>query len=281
MTTSTAEPVRDDRAAIDKAISLLAAFDHRSSTGIGVSELARRAQLNKSTAFRVLALLERNDVVERVGTAYRLGSRLHRLGQAAYTPENEHIRDLLLPYLTDLYESTHHTVHMAALQGTEVVYLAKLYGYRSVAAPSRIGGRLPAHATAVGKAMLAYDAIAADGTRAAPLAALTEWTITDVARLDDQLIEIRRRGIALDNQESRAGVTCMAAPILDRRGYPLAALSIAAPAGQLDVAVLESRLRRICTAAAQALTTRDRRSASPRPDRNFTPSGTSSRSRSA
>ncbi|MBH0779843.1 IclR family transcriptional regulator [Nocardia bovistercoris] len=253
MPTSTAEPLRDDRAAVDKAISLLAAFDYQSHTGIGVSELARRAQLSKSTAFRVLALLERNDVVERVGTGYRLGARLHRLGQAAYTPENERTRDLLLPYLTDLYESTHHTVHLAALHGTEVVYLAKLYGHRSVAAPSRIGGRLPAHATAVGKAMLAYHPVAATRAGTEPLAALTEWTITETAHLERDLGEIRRRGIALDHQESRAGLTCMAAPILDRRGRPLAALSIAAPAGHLDTAALEPRLRRTCTAAARAL----------------------------
>ncbi|TCJ96647.1 IclR family transcriptional regulator [Nocardia alba] len=253
MTTSTTEQLRDDRAAVDKAISLLAAFDHRSHTGIGVSELARRAQLSKSTAFRVLALLERNDVVERVGTAYRLGSRLHRLGQAAYTQENERVRDLLLPYLTDLYESTHHTVHLAVIQGTEVVYLAKLYGHRSVAAPSRIGGRLPAHATGVGKAMLAYEVGSATRAATPPLAALTPWTITDAAHLQRELTEIRRSGIAHDRQESRIGVTCLAAPILDRRGRPLAALSVAAPAGHLNVSALEPRLRRTCTAAAQAL----------------------------
>lgn len=253
MTTSTTDQVRDDRAAVDKAISLLAAFDHQSAAGIGVSELARRAQLSKSTAFRVLGLLERNDVVERVGTAYRLGSRLHRLGQAAYTQENERVRDLLLPYLTELYESTHQTVHLAVLQGTDVVYLAKLYGHRSVAAPSRIGGRLPAHATAVGKALLAYDTDAADRATASALPALTRWTITDSARLERELTDVRRTGVAHEHQESRDGITCLAAPILDRRGRPLAALSIAAPVGRLDIGSLEPRLRRTCTAAARAL----------------------------
>ena len=82
MTTSVAEPVRDDRAAVDKAISLLVAFGDQASSGLGVTELARRAQMSKSTAYRVLGMLERNAVVERVGTGYRLGSRLHELGRA-------------------------------------------------------------------------------------------------------------------------------------------------------------------------------------------------------
>src|SRR5690242_17641721 len=130
MTVSVAEPVRDDRAAVDKAISLLVAFGEQASTGVGVSELARRADLSKSTAFRVLGMLERNGVVERIGTGYRLGARLHQLGQAVYSPEHERVRDLLLPFLTDLYEMTRHTVHLAALHDTDVVYLAKLYGHR-------------------------------------------------------------------------------------------------------------------------------------------------------
>lgn len=67
------ESVRDDRAAIDKAFSLLVAFGDQASSGLGVSELARRTNLSKSTAYRVLGMLERNDMVERIGTAYRLG----------------------------------------------------------------------------------------------------------------------------------------------------------------------------------------------------------------
>src|SRR6185369_16671772 len=126
MTTSTAERVRDDRAAVDKAVSLLAAFGAEACTGLGVSELARRTHLSKTTAHRVLGMLERNGVVERSGTSYRLGARLHELGRVAQVPGHERIRDLLLPFLTDLYELTRQTVHLAVLHGTDVVYLAKL-----------------------------------------------------------------------------------------------------------------------------------------------------------
>src|ERR1700746_1713550 len=171
MTMSVPEPVRDDRAAIDKAISLLVAFGAHASTGLGVSELARRAQLSKSTAFRALGMLERNGVVERVGANYRLGARLHELGRAVYAPGHERIRDLLIPFLTDLYELTRETVHLATLSG--------------------IGGRLPAHCTAVGKVLLAYDPDAADAALCAPLRRFTAHTITDPGTLAAELDTIR------------------------------------------------------------------------------------------
>ena len=212
MTASVAEPVRDDRAAVDKAISLLVAFGDQASSGLGVTELARRAQMSKSTAYRVLGMLERNAVVERVGTGYRLGSRLHELGRAVYAPGHDRIRDLLLPFLTDLYEITRHTVHLATLHGTDVVYLAKLYGHRPVPAPSRIGGRLPAHCTAVGKVQLAYDYTAA-AQLTGPLRRFTARTITDPTELAGELDRIRRDGIAFDEQESQLGLSCVAAPV--------------------------------------------------------------------
>jgi len=252
MTVSVAEPVRDDRAAIDKAISLLVAFGDRASTGLGVSELARRAQLSKSTAFRVLGMLERNGVVERVGTNYRLGARLHELGWAVYAPGHERIRDLLTPFVIDLYELTRETVHLATLHGTEVVYLAKLYGHRSVPSPSRIGGRLPAHCTAVGKALLAYDPDAAAAALCVPLRRFTAHTITDPVMLAAELDTIRREGIAFDNEESQLGLNCVAAPVISPRGGVVAALSISGPRGRIDTRRLATDLRRVSASASQA-----------------------------
>jgi DNA-binding IclR family transcriptional regulator len=254
VTTSVVEQVRDDRAAVEKAISLLVAFGDQASTGVGVSELARRARLSKSTAFRVLGMLERNGVVERTGTGYRLGERLHALSQAVYAPRYERIRDLLLPFLTDLYELTRQTVHLATLHGTDVIYLAKLYGHRAVPAPSRIGGKLPAHCTAVGKVQLAYDAETATQALAAPLRRFTPHTIVDPVELTAELDRIRREGIAFDNQESQLGLSCVAAPILGPGGRAVAALSVACPRGMIDPRGLSAELRRVSAAASQAVT---------------------------
>ncbi|AHH17699.1 transcriptional regulator, IclR family [Nocardia nova SH22a] len=267
MSTTIAAPPRDDRAAVDKAISLLTAFGEQGSTGVGVSELARRARLSKSTAFRVLAHLERNEMVERVGTRYRLGTTLHRIGRAAYLSEHERVRDAMLPYLADLFEITRHTVHLAVLQGTDVVYLAKLYGHRSVPSPSRIGGRLPAHCTAVGKALLAYQPFAAAEAAAAPLNARTSGTITDPHRLTAELARIREQGVSYDHQESQPGLACLAVPVFDARNRAVAALSVAGPSGGLDTRAIEPVLRRVCAAATQRFARLD--APRPVPDDSF------------
>ena len=252
MTAAVAELIRDDRAAIDKAFSLLVAFGDEASTGLGVSELARRAKLSKSTAFRVLGLLERNAMVERIGTNYRLGARLHELGRAVYAPGQDRIRDLLLPYLTELFELTRQTVHLATLHGTDVVYLAKLHGHRTVPTPSRIGGRLPAHCTAVGKVLLAYDPDASETALAAPLIQLTPGSIGDPGTLAAELARIRGDGVATDLEESQLGLNCIAAPVMGRNGRPLAALSVSAPRGS-DMRPFAASLRRVRAAAGQAI----------------------------
>jgi DNA-binding IclR family transcriptional regulator len=245
---------RDDRAAVDKAVSLLVALGEHRRHGAGVSELARHTGLSKSTAFRVLRMLERNDIVERIGTDYRLGTRMHQLGRPAYTPEHDVLRDRLLPHLADLYELTHHTVHLGALLGTDVIYLAKLYGHHSMPAPSQIGGRLPAHITAVGKVLLSHDPVAATTVTTRPLRSVTPYTITDPTRLCAELAAVREIGLAFDRQESRLGLGCVAAPISDHRGRVVAAFSISAPYTALAAdGPLSTPLRRIAADASRTI----------------------------
>ncbi|WP_420751329.1 IclR family transcriptional regulator [Rhodococcus sp. O3] len=253
--TMTTASARDDRAAIDKAVSLLACFGEEGITGVGVSELARRAGLSKSTTHRVLAVLERNKVVERVGTNYRLGTRLHELGRTMYAPGQEELRDLLIPFLTDLYAKTQETVHLAALYGTDVVYLAKLYGHRQLPSPARIGHRIPAHCTAVGKAMLAYDPDAIDATLAGALRRYTDHTIIEPVALAAELASTRRLGVAVENGEVQRGLSCVAVPVIGPSGRPVAALSVSGPTGRLDIRTHAATLRRVASDAARALPT--------------------------
>jgi DNA-binding IclR family transcriptional regulator len=250
--TAVLDSVRDDRAAVDKAFSLLTAFGDEASTGVGVSELARRTGLSKSTAYRVLGMLERNAMVERIGTNYRLGSRLHELGLAVYPPGHEQVRHQLMPFVTELFEATHQTVHLAMLHGTDVVYLAKLYGHRNAVAPSRIGGRLPAHCTAVGKVLLAYDPAAVERFTNIPLTALTARSITDRNELARALDRVRREGVATEREESRPGLGCVAAPVFGRSGLPIAALSVSVPLSA-DLRPLTHSLRRVCASASRTM----------------------------
>ena len=250
MATCIARAGRDDRAAVDKAFSLLGAFGEQGGVGLGVSELARRTGLSKSTAFRVLAMLERNAMVERTGTDYRLGARLRELGRTEDSRNQDQIRDALMPFLTELYGMTQHTVHLATLHGTDVVYLAKLYGRRSVTAPSRIGGKLPAHCTAVGKLLLAYEPAAASRALSEPLRSLTPRSTCNREELVTDMRAVLRDGVAFDYEGSQLGVNCVAAPVFTRGGRPLAAMSVSAPRG-VDMSALSMTLRRVCAAASQ------------------------------
>lgn len=246
---------RDTRAAVDKAISLLASFRDEAYTGLGVSELARRSDMSKSTAFRLLAMLIRNGVVEKTGTVYRLGAQLQTLAAPVDTPRHAMVRDALTPFLVDLYELTHETVHLAVLQGTDVVYLNKLYGHRTVAAPSRIGGRAPAHCTGVGKVLLAYDPVAREHLLQRDLRPLTSASITDATQLGLELDRVRGAGVAKDRGEVASGLTCVAAPVMVR-GAVVAALSVSGATGRFAPQTVEPLLRRVCAAAGQTLTAR-------------------------
>src|SRR5689334_10481637 len=250
--TAVLDSERDDRAAVDKAFSLLVAFGDEASTGVGVRELARRASLNKSTAHRLLGMLERNAVVERIGTSYRLGPQLHELGSAVYPPSHGRVRDQLMPFLTDLFDATRQTVHLAMLHGTDVVYLAKLYGHRNAVAPSRIGGRLPADCTAVGKVLLAYDPAAVERITGGRLTALTTASITDGNELTRALDRVRREGVATEREESRPGLGCVAAPVFGRNGLPIAALSVSVPVSA-DLRPFTHSLRRVCASASRTM----------------------------
>lgn len=253
MSASSAPSSRDDRAAIDKAMSLLAAFGGQAEAGIGVSELARRADLSKSTAFRVLNSLERNGVVERVGSQYRLGARLFDIGRPVHREEDEFLRDVLTPFLIELYEATHETVHLAVLRGADVVYLNKLYGQRQHPCPTRIGGKAPAYCTAVGKALLAYDADAIEATLARGLRAWTSKTVRDADQLRSMLAQVRAEALAFDDEEVRPGLSCLAVPVLGPGNVPVAAFSVAGATGRLKMREQAAALRRISYAARRAL----------------------------
>jgi len=250
---TTATAARDDRAAVDKAMALLNAFGNDALTGVGVSELARRADLSKSTAFRLLGMLQRNGAVERAGNAYRLGKMIQNLGVSQETTSHGRIRDALTPYLADLYELSKQTVHLAVLQGTDVVYLNKLYGHLQVRSPSRIGGRAPAYCTAVGKVLLSYDSETAEEVLRGELSAWTPATITDPEAFRRELEQVRHSNLAYDREEILAGLNCIAAPVMGPNGRPVAALSVSGPAGKFDPSSQANVLRKVCYAASRAM----------------------------
>ena len=243
---------RDTRTAVDKAMALLRAFGEEAATGVGVSELARRAELSKSTAFRLLASLQSNGAVDRAGNAYRLGKLIQDLGTTQESDLHARLRDALTPFMVNLYETTRQTVHLGVLQGTDVVYLNKLYGQLAVRSPSRIGGRLPSYRTAVGKVLLAYNPDVAAAVVAKEMYSWTENTITSADRLAAELSTIRKEHVGDDRDEILIGLNCVAAPVFNGNGQAVAALSISGPTGRFDPQSQTAVLRKVTFEASRA-----------------------------
>jgi DNA-binding IclR family transcriptional regulator len=138
--------------------------------------------------------------------------------------------------MNDLYEATHENVHLAVLDGTEALYVEKLSGRRAMPVRTRRGGRLPLHATAVGKVLLAYAPESLfRATVEAGLDRYTAHTIIAPGHLRRALAEIRRTGIAYAREELTVGTLSVASAVLDPDGGPVAALSVTLRSGRGDL----------------------------------------------
>jgi DNA-binding IclR family transcriptional regulator len=200
-----------------RVLSILAVFE-LSPAARSLSEIAEHSGLPSSTAHRLLGELEAWGAVQRDAHGrYQVGLRLWELGQHA----GRQLRDVARPYLQDLFGLTQETVHIAIRDGAEVLYIDRVYGTRRVPQASRVGGRLPMHATAVGRAMLAFEEDwVRDAVLSGPLLKRTAATKTDPAQLSRELDKIRSQGFALASEEVRAGSCSLAVPIFqaDARG---------------------------------------------------------------
>jgi DNA-binding IclR family transcriptional regulator len=215
----------DPRSVLGKAMRVLHAFTAEDQ-GVSFAELQRRTGLPKATLHRVAGDLVTARLLDRVDGAYHLGGRLFELGMLASLERT--LLEVATPFLEDLYERTHETVHLGVREGSEVVYVAKVAGHRQVRSPTRIGGRMPLHSTALGKALLAHaDEQVRVPILRGPLERLTPRTITAPGRLRQQLDAVVETGVAFEYEESATGIVCVAAPILDRDDRPVAAVSVA------------------------------------------------------
>ncbi|MEU4420196.1 IclR family transcriptional regulator [Actinoplanes sp. NPDC024001] len=209
-----------------RALALLGAFDgeHRS---LSLTDLARRSGLPLATAHRLVGELHQWGALAREPSGdYVIGRRLWQLGLLA--PVQSGLRQAASPFLHDLYGATLSTVHLAVRDGLEVLYIERLAGHVSVPVVSRVGSRLPMHATGVGKVLLAY---APDEVRAEALQRLTRitaYTVTQPARLLEQLRRVRAEGYATTGEEMSLGACSVAVPV--RNGNTVvAALGIVVP----------------------------------------------------
>jgi len=218
---------RNGASVLERAFSLLEVVGSDGSS-VGLAELARRAGLPKATAYRLANQLIDLHVLERVGQQYHLGLKLFELGSSV-TRQRE-LREAALPFMEDLYEATHETIHLGVLDGVEVLYAEKIAGRRKCSVQTTLGVRKPLYCTGLGKAILAYsrpqlvESVIRNG-----LSRITPYTITDPHRLQLELKRAAESGVSYDREEYELGINCVGSPLLNRAGRAWAAISVTGP----------------------------------------------------
>lgn len=228
----------------------------QSGEGVGVSALARDLAIPRNTAYELVNTLVACSLVSfDSGGRVRLGFHLFELG-SAYVQSLDLFNEAR-PIVRELVRATADTVHVAMLDGRHVVFLVKEEGEQSVRNLSAVGRRIPAHGTAVGKAMLAFQPREETLQRlnGARLERLTPATITDVDALLAELDATVERGYSTDVEESNPGVCCLAAPVRNALGVVIAGMSLATRRSRMTTG-REEELSRLIVRAAEQLSRR-------------------------
>jgi IclR family transcriptional regulator, KDG regulon repressor len=217
--------------AVSRALDILELF--LTDGTLSAPEITARLGLPRTTVHELVNTLVDRDYLAAVAGApirYRLGMRLFQLGgqfadRLDLTREAQEVA-------TEVAAACDETVHVAVLDGTEVVYVSKVDSTHPVRMVSAVGRRLPAHCTAVGKVLIAAlstEDFQARYPRGRELPAMTPQSITSPERLRQHLAEVRDAGVAYDDCESNEAVGCVAAGVRDSTGQMVAAMSISVP----------------------------------------------------
>lgn len=195
---------------------------------LSLTEVAARSGLPISTARRLITELREWGGLERLRDGrYRIGMRLWTVGSLA--PQQRGLREAALPAMHDLFQATQENIQLTVPDGTEALCIEKISSDRAVSTMTHVGGRLPLHATGVGKAILAFSGKQLlHAVVDAGLARMTPHTITEPGRLAAALAEVRRTGVAYCYEEMTLGAVSVAAPVLSVDGRVRAALGIVA-----------------------------------------------------
>ncbi|MGA7776891.1 MAG: IclR family transcriptional regulator [Paraburkholderia sp.] len=218
---------------VTAAIRVLKTFSEEEPE-IGISTLAKRLKLAKSTAHRLATTLLAEGLLEQnvENGRYRLGIELFALG--ALVRRRLDVSAQALPFLHELRERTDETVHLAILDTTSIIYLFNLESNQAIRMRSYIGVRKPAFCTCEGRVLLAHSAPDVVGRVIKEgLVARTLKTDTSSAALLKMLEQVRIEGFSVDDEESETGMRSIAAPVRDMSGQVVAAISMGGPTQRL------------------------------------------------
>ncbi|HVY21477.1 MAG TPA: IclR family transcriptional regulator [Bauldia sp.] len=251
---SPAAMVRHRIPVIDRMIDVLFLLEQQPN-GASIRDLVTQLRLPRTTVYRILNTLQFHDIVRRSSDGtYRLGSRLLALAARAVSEGNEYdLAAISLPHLRRLAQETGEGCKVSIIDGGEILVVAAVDGPREYALTVVAGQRLPVHAGAGGKVLLASLPKEELSSRlSGSLARYTGKTHTDARKLAVELAKVKRQGWAFDSGEYAPSINALAAPIPDRSGLAIGALSVPFLAGASAARIQEIRVAVIATAGAIA-----------------------------
>ncbi|MDP9933813.1 DNA-binding IclR family transcriptional regulator [Paenarthrobacter nicotinovorans] len=229
-----AEQDASSASSLSRGLALLDLFTAPDQV-LSISEIARRSGVPKSTTHRLILDLINWGALERNTKGVSLGVHLFELG--SLVPSSSTLRELALPFAHNLNEVTKLTSNIAIREGNDVLYIEKITTRTLKVPHSRVGGRARMHATALGKAILAFsDPEFVGDVLGGPLLQQTEKTITDPAVLRRELARVRAERVAYDVEESRLGLFCVSAPVFNGQGGPVVGAISVTGATELAIA---------------------------------------------
>jgi DNA-binding IclR family transcriptional regulator len=235
---------------VDRALRVLEILADQGARG--VTEIADELGVHKSTAFRLISVLEDHQLVEQVEERgrYRLGFGIVRLAGA--TSAQLDLTRQSQPVCEDLASALDETVNIAVLEGSSVINISQARGGAAIASHNWVGQLTPPHATSSGKVLLAtmtdeeVFALLPD-----PLERFTDQTITSHARLGDALRQVRAQGYGVTQSELEIGLNAVAAPVRGPGGDVIAALSVSGPTYRMSTDQLPELAQHAIAAAAE------------------------------
>ncbi|KWR69982.1 MULTISPECIES: IclR family transcriptional regulator [Glutamicibacter] len=234
------------RSVTSKILAILAAFE-TTRRSLSLTEISAAADLPLSTTHRLVGELVDAGMLSRSANGgIQLGLRLWAIAQNT----GRQLRDTARPYVQDLFSLTGETSQLAIRDGNMSLYIDRVYGTKRIARASRVGGRLPLHATAVGKVILAFsESWVADAYLELPLQQMTAHTRSNPKQLREELERVREKGYATTNEEVRLGTSSIAVPVFHtgRLGCSIGLVIPTSHAANMDrfLPVLQGTSRRL------------------------------------
>jgi IclR family pca regulon transcriptional regulator len=244
---------------LERGLAILGCFTPKRPV-LGIADIADDLGMSRSTTHRyVITLVALGYLEQGASRKYRLGLRVTDLGMSALNSTG--LREHAHPYLEELRQRTSYTTSLGVLDGTDVLYVDRVRSFRrsqsKIDLELHTGSRLPAHASSIGKLLLAYlpDAEQRDLIGEMKLTKRGPNTITSKKALREELDEIRSAGFAVGDQELAAELYAIAAPVRNEAREVVAAVNLSAPAGMISLEELVDAL------GPHLITTTDRISA--------------------